>query len=426
MKILRETKIKILSSIAIFFALSFVFKPALAQTADQKKAILQSRLNQLEGQIKTLQNSLSSNRQQQASLNNEIKLYDGQIQTMELQIQAKETQIEGTNLQISELEAQIARRTAEMEENKVLLGSLIAELYRQDANSLLHIGLGNGNFSEFLDQLQYTESVQGKVYQIVQNIKAVKQKLEEQKTDLEAQLVQLKQLREQLDQTQSSLQVQRKGKEALLSQTRNSEKKYQQVLSASNKEASDLQKEISGLDDAVRAKLGKRTIVPGNGVLSKPVDGVLTQRYGNTGFTALGYNFHNGVDIAGPCGVPVYAAAAGAVNYTGTGQGAYGNWITIKHTIATKSGTRDIVTLYGHLRTIKVAKGQKVNRGDLIGYEGNTGNTTRLLYGPERGCHVHFTVFDAEGFNIAPGANVKAYGPYQVPNGYTYDPFSFF
>ncbi len=426
MKRISETKIKIVT-LTVLIGLTFsIGKPVFGQTTDQKRATLQSRLSQLEGQIKTLQNTLVANRQKQASLNNEIKIYDGEIQSMELQILARETQIEDTDLQIKELAAQIERRTAEIEENKILLSGLIAELYRQDANSLLHIGLGNDNFSEFLDQLQYNESVQGKVFQIVQNIKAVKIKLEEQKKDLEVQLEKMKALKEQLDQAQASLASQRQGKQALLSATKNSEKQYQQVLSASNKQANDLQKEISGLDDAVRSKLGPRTIAPGTGALSKPVDGVLTQRYGRTGFTALGYSFHNGVDIAGPCGVPVYAAADGAVNATGTGQGAYGNWITIKHTIGTKVGTREIVTLYGHLRTIKVVKGQKVSRGDVIGYEGNTGNTTRLIYGPERGCHVHFSVFDAEGFNIAPGANVKVYGPYQVPNGYTYDPFSFF
>jgi murein DD-endopeptidase MepM/ murein hydrolase activator NlpD len=281
------------------------------------------------------------------------------------------------------------------------------------------VGVASIRLQDLLDDLKKDKKVQFK------KIKVVKKKLEEQKADLEIQLSKLEQLKEQLDQTKSSLETQRKGKEALLAQTRNSENRYQQVLSASNKEASDLQKEINDLDAAVRAKLGNRSI-SGSGTLAKPLDGVLTQRYGNTGFTALGYNFHNGVDIAGPCGTPVYASADGTVNNTGSGEGAYGNWITIKHTIAAKGGSRQIVTLYGHLRTIKIKNGQSVKRGDLIGYEGNTGNTTRLLYGPERGCHVHFTVFDAEGFGVAKGANVKAYGTYYVPYGYTYDPFTFF
>ena len=423
-----ETKIKLFATGAILaLGLGLVphFSIAQTETNAAKRKTLQEQLAKLQTEIRGLQNNIAVNRNQQASLKNEIAIYDNQIRSTELEIQAKSTQIEDTDLQIEELEQQITRRIAEIEENKKILASLILQLYQESGSSVLKLGLGNSNFSDFLDDLQYTESVQSKVYQIVQNIKAVKQKLEQQKADLEVSLAKLKELKEQLNQTQASLQNQRQGKEAILAQTRNSEKRYQQVLSSSNKEASDLQQEINDLDASVNAKLGKRSII-GTGSLDKPIDGVLTQRYGNTGFTALGYSFHNGVDIAAPCGKPVYAAADGTIKATGTGEAAYGNWIAIKHTINTKTGQHDIITLYGHLRTIKVSGGQKVERGDLIGYEGNTGNTTRLLYGPERGCHVHFTVFDAEGFGIADGAYTKVYGPYKVPYGYTYDPFNFF
>jgi hypothetical protein len=63
--------------------------------------------------------------------------------------------------------------------------------------------------------------------------------------------------------------------------------------------------------------------------------------------------------------------------------------------------------------------------GDLIGFEGNTGNTTRLLYGPHRGYHLHFTIFDARGFGVAEGAHPKTYGAYQVPYGAPYNPLDF-
>ena len=72
-----------------------------------------------------------------------------------------------------------------------------------------------------------------------------------------------------------------------------------------------------------------------------------------------------------------------------------------------------------------VVAGQQVKQGDLIGYEGNTGNTTRLLYGPERGYHLHFGVYDAEGFGIKNGAYPNIYGPYRIPYGYTYNPMDF-
>jgi murein DD-endopeptidase MepM/ murein hydrolase activator NlpD len=77
------------------------------------------------------------------------------------------------------------------------------------------------------------------------------------------------------------------------------------------------------------------------------------------------------------------------------------------------------------MRSIKVKGGQKLEQGDLIGYEGNTGNTTRLLYGPERGYHLHFAVFDCDGYKVTGGAHTDVYGHYSVPSGFTYNPMSF-
>ncbi len=421
-----ETKIKVVVVSALVFILgaNLAFADALSDLQNQRSA-LQDKLAQIQNQQNAYQAQIQKNQKSQASLKNEISIYNAQINSTDLQLQAKRTQIEDANLQIQELQIQIDRRTKEIEDNKKVLGQLIVQLNEIDGNSVLQMSLGNGNFSDFLDQVQYTENVQGKVYQIVQNIKAIKQKLEGQQADLKVQLTNLEELKNQLQITQQALQSQRQQKDKLLSQTKGLEKNYQKLLSTSKNQEADLQAEIEGLDNSIRAKLGQRSISPSSGVLAWPMDGVITQGYGNTGFRALGYNFHNGIDIAAPVGTPIYAAADGIVNGSGSGEAAYGNWVAIKHAIVTKSGIRQIVSLYAHMRSYKVRLGQTVKQGDLIGYEGNTGNTTRLLYGPERGYHLHFTVFDAEGFGIAPGQYSNIYGNYFVPFGYTYNPMPF-
>ena len=134
---------------------------------------------------------------------------------------------------------------------------------------------------------------------------------------------------------------------------------------------------------------------------------------------------NNGIDIAAAAGTQILSAADGTVVGTGTGAGAYGNWVTIKHNITTSSGNRALITLYAHLSSFRVAAGQQVAQGELIGFEGNTGNTTRLLYGPHRGFHLNFTIFDAEGYGVAPGKYENVFGPYQVPYGATYNPLDF-
>ncbi len=85
---------------------------------------------------------------------------------------------------------------------------------------------------------------------------------------------------------------------------------------------------------------------------------------------------HNGIDIPGPVGTPIYATADGTV---GRAQrlGGYGNYVEIEHGNA-------IQTRYGHLSAIAVASGQRVRRGDVIGYMGSTGRST--------GSHLHYEV----------------------------------
>ena len=201
--------------------------------------------------------------------------------------------------------------------------------------------------------------------------------------------------------------------------------RYQSLLADASAKQDQVEREITDIEYTIRRQLGDKSLPAISGVLRWPMSGILTQGYGKTGFTALGYSFHNGLDIGAPAGTLVYAAGDGEVYATGTGQAAYGNWVVIRHAVKKDGQTFGIYTLYGHLRKLTVTPGKLVKSGDLIGYEGNTGNTTRLLYGPERGYHLHFTVFDEDGFGIKDGAYQSTYGSYQIPYGYTYNPLDF-
>lgn len=405
--------------ISAAFFIFLVSRAALA--ANDQKDILNDKLRKLQQQINTYQQSIAQTQKQGASLQNEISIYDNQIASLELQIQANETQTEDTNLQIRELQTQIDRRQVEIAENKVILGQLVVQLAHLDDKSFLNIGLGTDNFSSFLDQIQYNRSITQQVYSLVSKIKEIKSKLEVQQEDLKKSLQKLKELSAQLDIAHEALDGDRTSKETLLAQTKGTEKNYQKLLQSSNAEEDKIQAELYNLDAGARARAGNPTISAKKGVLGWPMDGILTQGYGNTGFTSLGYNFHNGLDLAAPAGKPIYAPADGTVANCNSSQAAYGNWCSIYHTVATNDGPREIVTLFGHMRSYVVSPGKAVKLGDLIGYEGNTGNTTRLLYGPDRGYHLHFTVFDRKGYSVTKGK----YGDYMIPSGVTYNPISF-
>ena len=96
----------------------------------------------------------------------------------------------------------------------------------------------------------------------------------------------------------------------------------------------------------------------------------------------------NAVDIANKCGTEIYASAEGLIipdKELGDGaegfNGGYGIFILIEHPNGAK-------TRYAHLQKIAATVGRYVEKGELIGYMGNTGNT----HGPT-GCHLHFEVY---------------------------------
>lgn len=86
--------------------------------------------------------------------------------------------------------------------------------------------------------------------------------------------------------------------------------------------------------------------------------------------------FHPGVDIAGAEGTPIIAPAKGTVAFVGK-DGALGMSVRIRHDSVFES-------TYGHLQKASVKKGQRVDRGEVIGYMGNSGRST--------GHHLHYEI----------------------------------
>lgn len=92
----------------------------------------------------------------------------------------------------------------------------------------------------------------------------------------------------------------------------------------------------------------------------------------------LGYRkMHYGMDFTAPRGTDIYATGNGVVTEIQRHSGGYGKHIVIDHGFGYE-------TLYAHLYKIKVKKGQKVKRGEVIGSVGNTGLST--------GPHLHYEV----------------------------------
>ncbi|MCL9980344.1 MAG: M23 family metallopeptidase [Bacteroidia bacterium] len=89
------------------------------------------------------------------------------------------------------------------------------------------------------------------------------------------------------------------------------------------------------------------------------------------------FSFHGGMDFTAEVGTEVYATGDGRVSKVSQETWGYGNHIIVQH-------GHGYTTLYGHLSRFAVRAGEKVKRGQLIGYVGNTGRST--------GPHLHYEV----------------------------------
>lgn len=109
-----------------------------------------------------------------------------------------------------------------------------------------------------------------------------------------------------------------------------------------------------------------------------PVEGVhLTSGFGMRWHPVTGgRRAHKGVDLAAPTGTPVYASADGVVGRA-EWFSSYGLYVQLEH-------GADIETRYGHMSRLNVYSGQRVRKGDLIGFVGSTGRST--------GPHLHYEV----------------------------------
>ena len=119
-----------------------------------------------------------------------------------------------------------------------------------------------------------------------------------------------------------------------------------------------------------------------------PVRGGVNSEFGNrlSPWTRV-TEFHSGLDINARPRTPVRAPAGGTVTFAGT-QEQYGITITLDH-------GQDVRSIYGHLAQVAVKQGERVQRGQVIAYTGNTGRSS--------GPHLHYEIL-VKGHSVNPRA----------------------
>lgn len=253
------SKIKkhIVTFIAIFFMLSLTAHADVVEDLDKMIKEQQQQLEELAQQkdayltaIKTVQESVNT-------LANEITLLDNQILELETEIKAYQLEIKTTKLEIQRFGIEIDQKQEAILRQRMALKDIIRVIDGNDKKSTLEIMLGNDNFSEFLDEVSYTETVQSKIQELVNSIRADKEKLEKAKLDEIAKKNKLESLEAGLRAQKIALAAEEDNKKQLMEKTKGEEVRYQKLLSDIIVQREQILGDIEDLREQKKAELDK-------------------------------------------------------------------------------------------------------------------------------------------------------------------------
>src|SRR3989338_9100694 len=372
-----------LFSIIIFTILIIPLAFSHAQTAGDLKDKINQKdadIQQLEKEIAAYQLELDTLGEQKSSLNSAIKQLDLTKKKLNTDIAVTEKKIDKTNLKIESLSSDISTKQDTITNNVESIKLEIRKTNEFEMNSILSTLLSENDFTVIWNDIDNIATVREKIRQDIVKLKEIKGELEDTR-------------KETISDKKKIVVQNTNEKNKLLKQTKNNEANYQKLLKERMAERDAFEKELRDYEAQLEFILDPSKL-PSGGVLSWPLERIfVTQLFGKTVDSKRLYasGTHNGVDFRASVGTPVMAMADGTVlgvgNTDTTCYGAsFGKFVFIKY-------NNGLASTFGHLSLIKSYEGQRVRRGEVVGYTGNTGHTT--------GPHLHISLYASEAVKMA-------------------------
>lgn len=345
--------------------------------------------------VDNLKNKVDQMEERQDEIEKEKSQALSSIEDLNAKIQDSEEELDKLSSQIQELEASITKTEKELKQSEEkyekqqldLEDRLIAQ-YKAGKTTYLDVLLGSTSLSNFISRYFLVGQVAKMDQELLDSIEAEKQKIEKAKAELEQKKVDVKTAKANQEKTNVVLKNAKVQKNNQIAKLSDEEKALQQKID-------EYQEEMNRMEEEIK-KLAQSNSTGGtfNGRLAWPcpsysrITSYFGGRYSPGG--GVGSRNHKGIDLGAANGANILAAEAGTVitvsntckhDYPKTVAtkcscgGGFGNYVMISH-------AGGIVTVYAHCSTIKVSKGQKVSRGQVIAGVGTTGYST--------GNHLHF------------------------------------
>ena len=310
-----------------------------------------------------------------------------QLQEMDDKINEYQATLDQVNSQYEELQQKVAESEAQLQEAQEkydkklnLLKSRLVAIYKNGETKYLDVLMNSKSIIDFVSKYYAIQRIAEIDSQTIDELEQTKQELEKIKNELKEDKAQMK-----------IAKVEAEKQTVVLTNTRTVYENQKNSLSESEKQLNaqieTYKKQQEELENLIQYTINGSTyeLKYSGGVMIWPTleSSYITSPYGSRLHPIQGViKNHDGIDIGGSTGDPVYAAADGIIIYSAFNTGGYGNMVMIDHGLNSE-GVK-IVTLYAHGDKLLKSVGETVKQGDVIMEMGSTGNST--------GPHVHFEV----------------------------------
>lgn len=387
--------------------LSVPFLAPIEVKAATKEELVDSykeQIKELEEEQKRLESEIKDLKADKAEQNTIKKAINRKIANLQSQIDTCNHQLWTSEKQVEQLGNEIKAKNAELEEAKFAFKKRIRAIYMSGGMtaSSLAVLLSAESFEDLISKTEITRSLSA--YD-----SALTERVANDIKDIQAKEAEIKKLQEEQEAIKATLNVKKAELKADAKEVNAEISDINSSINSAQNQADAIDKAIKEFEAEIEAALGvgKDQIMEGDFLWPLEKYKKVGSPYGYRIHPISGKRkFHKGVDIGGSGikGQPIRAAADGTVSIASYNYGGYGYYVMINHGKA--SDGKSYVTLYAHMSKYIVKVGQKVKKGQTIGYVGTTGAST--------GYHLHFEI----RVNDNPNKHPLNYG--------TVDPMKFF
>jgi murein DD-endopeptidase MepM/ murein hydrolase activator NlpD len=369
---------------ALILLLALVAVPfATRAPAQVDDRLAENRKQQSEttAEIKATEDELAAIRKAQQEIQASLQQITGDLATANQRLAQAQADSARYDLAALALGVQIDKTQKKLDEAKAATRRSAVLLYqRSDGGAMLDLLISTEGSGDFVEGSHYLNRISDKRHSDAGRASELRVQLDDQQSKLDVVRKSADAAREAAAAEQKRLDDLYAQQEQALASARSSEQSFVAKRDQLGAKQAQLTADFQAISDEIAASLAKSGNGPslGTGRFIYPVGKVpIASPFGPRIDPISGQqSFHPGVDFAAACGTPIHAADSGVIFFAGP-NGGYGNATIINHGAG-------LATLYGHQSSIAVSVGQVVEQGQVIGYVGSTGYST--------GCHLHFEV----------------------------------